>query len=105
MISGERAGKSECEVISDVFSSSLRLSDLKDADSAEWASFHWPLVVGKELSKITKTSGIVKKVLQVQVQKNEWAPALESLKSKFIREINQRAGKTLLTGINFKMES
>ena len=72
-------------------------------DQQEWLSYHWNLVVGKEIAYISNVDKIAKDTLHIRVQGTEWLPALESLKKKLIQEINNRAGKNLVKNIKFKI--
>ena len=72
-------------------------------DQQEWLSYHWNLVVGKEIAYISNVDKIAKDTLYIRVQGTEWLPALESLKKKLIQEINNRAGKNLVKNIKFKI--
>ena len=71
-------------------------------DQQEWLSYHWNLVVGKEIADISCIDKLIKKTLHIRVQSEEWLPALESLKKKIIQEINSRAGKGLVENIKLK---
>ncbi len=68
----------------------------------EWLTYHWNLVVGKEIAGVSTIDRLVKGVLHVRVQGKEWVPVLDSLKKKIMQEINSRAGESLLNGIVFK---
>lgn len=68
-------------------------------DHLEWLSYHWNLVVGKEIADISSIDKITKSTLHIRVQGKEWLSALESLKKKIIQEINNRAGKNLVENI------
>jgi predicted nucleic acid-binding Zn ribbon protein len=72
-------------------------------DQQEWLSYHWSLVVGKEISDISSIDKITKNTLYIRVQSKEWLLALESLKRKIIQEINSRAGKNLVENIKLKV--
>jgi predicted nucleic acid-binding Zn ribbon protein len=72
-------------------------------DQQEWLSYHWNLVVGKEIAYISNVDKIAKETLHIRVQNTEWLPALESLKKKIIQEINSRAGKNLVKNIKLKI--
>jgi predicted nucleic acid-binding Zn ribbon protein len=72
-------------------------------DQQEWLSYYWNLVVGKEIAYISNVDKIAKDTLHIRVQSTEWLPALESLKKKFIQEINSRAGKNLVKNIKLKI--
>ena len=69
----------------------------------EWLSYHWNLVVGKEIAYISNVDKIAKDTLHIRVQSTEWLAPLESLKKKIIQEINSRAGKNLVKNIKFKI--
>ena len=68
----------------------------------EWLTYHWNLVVGKEIADVCTIDKVTRKILYVQVQGKEWVPVLDSLKKKLVQEINGRAGESLLNGIVFK---
>ena len=72
-------------------------------DQQEWLSYHWNLVVGKEIADISNIDKITQGTLYIRVQGKEWLPALESLKKKIIQEINSRAGKNLVRKIKLKI--
>jgi predicted nucleic acid-binding Zn ribbon protein len=72
-------------------------------DHQEWLSYHWNLVVGKEIAYISNVDKIAKDILHIRVQGTEWLPVLENFKKKIIQEINNRAGKNLLKNIKFKI--
>jgi predicted nucleic acid-binding Zn ribbon protein len=72
-------------------------------DQLEWLSYHWNLVVGKEIAGISSIDKITKSTLHIRVQGTEWLSALESLKKKIIQEINSRAGKNLVENIKLKV--
>jgi predicted nucleic acid-binding Zn ribbon protein len=71
-------------------------------DQQEWLTYHWNLVVGKEIAAISAVDKLTRSTLHIQVQGAEWLPALESLKKKIIQEINSRAGKILVDKIKLK---
>ncbi|HIJ50062.1 MAG TPA: DUF721 domain-containing protein [Nitrospinae bacterium] len=72
-------------------------------DQLEWLSYHWNLVVGKEIADISSIDKITKSTLHIRVQGKEWLSALESLKKKIIKEINSRAGKNLVENIKLRI--
>jgi len=72
-------------------------------DQKEWLSYHWNLVVGKEIADISNIDKITQGTLYILVQGKEWLPAMESLKKKIIQEINSRAGKNLVEKIKLKI--
>ena len=68
----------------------------------EWLTYHWNLVVGKEIAEASSIDKVTKGILHVKVKGKEWVPVLDSLKKKIMQEINSRAGESLLNGIVFK---
>ena len=72
-------------------------------DQQEWLSYHWNLVVGKEIAGISSIDKITQGTLHIQVQGTEWLPALEGLKKKIIQEINSRAEKDLVKNIKLRI--
>lgn len=72
------------------------------ANQQEWLTYHWNLVVGKEISGVSTIDKVARGILYVRVEGKEWVPVLDLLKRKIMQEINSRAGKPLLNGIVFK---
>jgi hypothetical protein len=72
-------------------------------DQQEWLSYHWNLVVGKEIAGISSIDKITQGTLHIRVQGEEWLPALEGLKKKIIQEINSRAEKDLVKNIKLRI--
>ena len=68
-------------------------------DQEEWLTYHWSLVVGKEIAAVSVVEQISRRTLSVKVQGSEWLLALESLKKKIIQELNGRASKQLIEKI------
>jgi predicted nucleic acid-binding Zn ribbon protein len=100
MIRKQNLNKNWSDLSSVLFES---LPESLQDDQQEWISYHWNLVVGKEIAYISNVDKIAKDTLHIRVQGTEWLPALESLKKKFIQEINSRAGKNLVKNIKFKI--
>ena len=75
------------------------LPEILQKDQKEWLDYQWNLVVGKEISEISFVDKIAQGTVHIRVQGLEWLPALESLKQKFILELNSRAGKQLVSKI------
>ena len=71
-------------------------------NQGEWLTYHWNLVVGKEIAGVSTIDKVTRKILYVRVEGKEWIPVLDSLKKKIIQEINSRAGEALLNSIVFK---
>ena len=67
-----------------------------------WLSFHWNLVVGRELMTVTRVNRVSGKVLHVTVSEQKWFPALQSIQGKIITSVNQRAGIQLIDSIIFE---
>ena len=72
-------------------------------DQQEWLSYHWNLVVGKEIAGISSIDKITQGTLHIRVQCEEWLPALEALMKKIIQEINSRAEKDLVKNIKLRI--
>ncbi len=72
------------------------------ANQKEWLTYHWNLVVGKEIAEVSSIDKVARGILHVRVEGKEWVPVLDSLKKKIVQEINSRAGESLLNGIVFK---
>ena len=72
-------------------------------DQQEWLSYHWNLVVGKEIAGISSIDKITQGTLHIRVQGEEWLPALEGLKKKIIQEINSRAKKKRVENIKLRI--
>jgi hypothetical protein len=68
----------------------------------EWLTYHWNLVVGKEISGVSTIDKVSRGILHVRVEGKEWVSILEPLKIKIMQEINSRAGESLLNSIVFK---
>ena len=68
----------------------------------EWLTYHWNLVVGKEISGVSTIDKVSRGILHVGVEGKEWVSVLEPLKVKIMLEINSRAGESLLNNIVFK---
>ena len=100
MIRKQDLNKNWSDISSVLFES---LPESLQDDQQEWLSYHWNLVVGKEIAYISNVDKIAKDTLDIRVQGTEWLPALESLKKKLIQEINNRAGKNLVKNIKFKI--
>ena len=75
------------------------LPEILQKDEKEWLGYQWNLVVGKEISGISFVDKIAQGTLHIRVQGAEWLPVLESLKQKFILELNSSAGKQLVSKI------
>lgn len=100
MIRKEDLNKNWSDLSSVLFES---LPESLKNDQQEWLSYHWNLVVGKEIADISNIDKITQSTLYIRVQGKEWLPALESLKKKIIQEINSRAGKNLVEKIKLKI--
>jgi predicted nucleic acid-binding Zn ribbon protein len=100
MIRKQKLNKNWSDLGSVLFES---LPESLQNDQQEWLSYHWNLVVGKEIASISNVDKITKKTLHIRVQGAEWLPALESLKKKIVQEINNRAGNSLVKNIKLKI--
>ncbi len=70
--------------------------------SIEELTFHWNLVVGREVSQVTAIDKMTPKTLHITVAGSEWLKPLESLRQNIISEIKQHPGFSLLTRIVFR---
>ena len=69
----------------------------------EWLTYHWNLVVGKEIAEVSTIDKVSRGILHVGVENKEWISVLDPLKTKIMQEINSRAGESLLNSIVFKV--
>ena len=83
MIRKEDLNKNWSDLSSVLFES---LPESLQNDQQEWLSYHWNLVVGKEIADISNIDKITQGTLYIRVQGKEWLPALESLKKKSFRK-------------------
>jgi tetratricopeptide (TPR) repeat protein len=74
-------------------------------DGIEELTFHWNLIVGRDLAAVTQLEKISEKTLFVRVHGKEWLGPLASLKAKIIREIKRQTKRKTLTRIVFKEET
>jgi len=65
-------------------------------DQKEWLAYNWSLVVGTQIAAISVVERISSNTLYIRVQSSEWLQVLEGLKTRFIQELNSRAGKQLI---------
>ena len=98
----QRSGGNWSELRSVLFQS-LPEEIFSKSNKTEWITYHWNLVVGKEIAGISTIDNLTRGVLHVKVNGQEWVPVLEPLKKKIIKEINSRAGDSLVNSIVFKV--
>ena len=96
MIRKKNLNKHWSSLSSDLFES---LPENLQEDQKDWVAYHWNLVVGTQIAAISRVERISCRTLYVRVQGSEWLKALEGLKTKFIQELNSRAGKQLIEKI------
>jgi tetratricopeptide (TPR) repeat protein len=70
--------------------------------SIEQRTYHWNLVVGREVSQVTAIDKMTSKTLYITVAGTEWLKPLESLRQNIISEIKQHPGFSQLTRIVFR---
>ncbi|MBT3922610.1 MAG: DUF721 domain-containing protein [Nitrospina sp.] len=98
---GRNANRNWSEIRSVLFQA-LPQEIFANANQSEWLTYHWNLVVGKEIARVSTIDNVTRKILYVKVKGKEWVPILDSLKKNIIQEINSRAGEPLLNRIVFK---
>ena len=97
----KRSSRNWSEIRSVLFKS-LPDELISKENQVEWLTYHWNLVVGKEISGVSTIEKMARGILHVRVEGKEWVSVLEPLKLKIIQEINSRAGESLLNNIVFK---
>ena len=90
------------ETIRSVLGKSIVRVDSNDPQSFAWFDFQWKLIVGKDLALVTRVNKFSSKSLFVTVSDRVWFPALEPLREKIIKTINERAGSALVSRIVFQ---
>ena len=90
------------ETIRSVLGKSIVRVDSNDSQSFAWFDFQWKLIVGKDLALVTRVNKFSSKSLFVTVSDRIWFPALEPLREKIIKTINERAGSALVNRIVFQ---
>ena len=90
------------ETIRSVLGKSIVRVDSNDSQSFAWFDFQWKLIVGKDLALVTRVNKFSSKSLFVTVSDRVWFPALEPLREKIIKTINERAGSALVNRIVFQ---
>ena len=98
---GRNANRNWSEIRSVLFQA-LPQEIFANANQSEWLTYHWNLVVGKEISGVSTIDKVSRGILHVVVEGKEWVSVLEPLKIKIMQEINSRAGESLLNSIVFK---
>lgn len=68
----------------------------------ERLTFHWNLVVGREIAAVSSIEKITRKTIYVRVSGGEWVGALEGLKENIMQEIKKQPGFGHLNRIVFK---
>ena len=90
------------ETIRSVLGKSIVRVGSNDSQSFAWLDFQWKLIVGKDLALVTRVNKFSSKSLFVTVSDRVWFPALEPLREKIIKTINERAGSALVNRIVFQ---
>ena len=90
------------ETIRSVLGKSILRVDSNDSQSFAWFDFQWKLIVGKDLALVTRVNKFSSKSLFITVSDRVWFPALEPLRKKIIKTINERAGSALVNRIVFQ---
>ncbi|SVB58801.1 uncharacterized protein METZ01_LOCUS211655, partial [marine metagenome] len=90
------------ETMRSVLGKSVVREDSNASQSLGWFEFQWKLIVGKDLASVTRVDKFSSQCLFIAVSNKSWFSALESLQTKFINEINERAGLILVERIVFR---
>jgi len=65
------------------------------------AVFHWPGVVGEQVTRVTEAQSIKNGILLVRVSNGPWRNELQMLKPEIIRKLNESLGEELVKDIRF----
>ncbi len=88
-----------------VLATALSMETLNQTDPLEWCVFQWPQVVGPEIASISKVSSLSGATLKISLVEPEWLAPLKALETRFIADMNLKAGKEFLKHIRFKVET
>ncbi len=97
-----RQNNSQWKILRSVLADSLGKTGSSSSNAMDWLSFHWNLIVGRELMTVTRVNRVSGKILHVTVSEQKWFPALQSIREKIIASVNRRAGVQLIDCIIFE---
>jgi Tfp pilus assembly protein PilF len=97
--------QNSCAGIRSILSNCLPESYSTEETLLERLTYHWNLVVGREIAAVATVEKISGKTLYVRVSGREWVRVLEDMKRKIFQEINRQPGFGNLTRIVFREEA
>ena len=84
-----------------VLKKAINESGFKKAIDQEEAVFIWGEVVGKNISEVTKATGVDKGTLVVKTESATWRQELHMQKKEIINKINKKIGSVAIKEIRF----
>ena len=89
------------EQLKNVLKKAINESGFKKAIDQEEAVFIWGEVVGKNISEVTKATGVDKGTLVVKTESATWRQELHMQKKEIINKINKKIGSVAIKEIRF----
>ena len=89
------------EQLKKVLKKAINESGFKKAIDQENAVFVWGEVVGKNISEVTKATGVDKGTLVVKTESATWRQELHMQKKEIINKINKKIGSIAIKEIRF----
>lgn len=87
------------EQLKKILKKTIEKSGFKNAILQENAVSMWPIVVGKNISKISKAIDVDKGVLFIKVESATWRQELHMQKKEIINKINKKIGSKAIKEI------
>ena len=84
-----------------ILKKAINESGLKKAIDQENAVFVWGEVVGKNISAVTKATGVDKGTLIIKTESATWRQELHMQKKEIINKINKKIGSIAIREIRF----
>ncbi len=89
------------EQLKKVLKKAINESGFKKAIDQENAVFVWGEVVGKNISAVTKATGVDKGTLIIKTESATWKQELHMQKKEIINKINKKIGSIAIKEIRF----
>ena len=89
------------EQLKKVLKKAIKESGFKKAIDQEDAVFVWGEVVGKNISAVTKATGVDKGTLDIKTESATWRQELHMQKKEIINKINKKIGSIAIKEIRF----
>ena len=89
------------EQLKKVLEKAINESGFKKAINQEEAVFVWGEVVGKNISAVTKATGVDKGTLIIKTESATWRQELHMQKKEIINKINKKIGSIAIKEIRF----